>query len=68
MASKRRLRRRACEGKVRHSDKDNAFDHLRALQKRGYVGHVYKCDFCGGYHVGRMTSGQKAAMEIARGY
>lgn len=55
MASKRRLRRKACTGKIRHADALAAFAHIRALfRSKGYQGHLnaYRCGFCGGYHVG----------------
>lgn len=68
MASKRRLRRRACEGKIAHKDKEAAFAHLFDLKRQGYHGHIYKCEFCGNYHIGRETSGQRKAKEIRRGY
>jgi len=53
MASKRHLRRKSCEGKVRHESQEDA----RVAIKRDFwnaherVG-AYKCKFCGGWHVG----------------
>lgn len=48
-----------CErtGKIRHESKDEAFDHLHSAQKRygsrqGELS-VYRCETCGGWHVGR---------------
>lgn len=55
MASKRRLRRKSCTGKVRHPSADAGHDHIHQLNRtRGYQGRmdVYRCRFCGGYHVG----------------
>lgn len=57
MASKRRLRRKSCQGKYRHPDKDSAYAARRAVtaQDEFYKGHmnVYKCKFCKGWHIGR---------------
>ncbi len=50
MASKRRLRRRACEGKVRHDIESGAAAHKQRL---GFPFVYYKCQFCSGWHVGR---------------
>jgi hypothetical protein len=55
MSSKRAVRRKACKGKVRHTDRQAAAAALFALnQKKGYQGpmNVYGCKFCGGYHIG----------------
>lgn len=55
MASKRRLRRRECEGKARHTERGHAMIALRRLhQMHGHQGqlHVYRCPHCGGFHVG----------------
>ena len=51
MSSKRRIRRRSCEGKIRHRDSFEATSHVKGLG--GFPYHVYKCKFCKGYHVGR---------------
>lgn len=54
MASKRRIRRRACTGKQRHADEQGAQAHVRSLYAKGIAGRrAYRCKFCGGYHVGR---------------
>jgi hypothetical protein len=57
MASKRRLRRRACEGKVRHTDLGAAMAHKKALLKKvgGHAIGAYRCKFCKGWHVGRRS-------------
>ncbi len=52
MASKRRLRRRSCEGKIRHVEVDGAYAHSKSL---GWPYHPYKCKFCKGYHIGRYS-------------
>ena len=55
MASLRRVRRKACTGKIRHATAEDARSALGALfWKRGYLGHmnVYRCRFCNGFHIG----------------
>lgn len=57
MASKRHQRRKQCEGKRRHATADNALVEIRMIHKRhGHCGQigVYRCSFCGSYHVGHM--------------
>ena len=55
MASKRRIRRRSCQSKVRHATPDAAQGAIRRLHaQKGYQGRLdaYRCRFCGGFHVG----------------
>lgn len=56
MSSKRRLRRKSCEGKVRHVDPNAAQAAARSLvragKSRGGIIRVYCCSFCNGYHLG----------------
>ena len=55
MASKRRLRRKSCTGKVRHTSPEAGHDHIGQLNRnKGYQGRmdVYRCRFCSGFHVG----------------
>ena len=54
MSSKRRLRRKSCDGKVRHADSTAALAHIRGLIRNGGIGQfdAYRCKFCKGYHVG----------------
>ena len=55
MASKRRLRRKSCTGKVRHATVQSGQAMLHQLNKsKGYQGpmNVYGCTFCGGCHIG----------------
>lgn len=59
MASLRRVRRRACEGKQRFDTKEAATGHLisrrRTMARGGVSTHgmeVYRCGFCGGWHIG----------------
>lgn len=58
MASKRRLRRKGCEGKVRYlTHKDAVFAVGRVIARtKGDKMNIYKCAFCGGaYHLGHLT-------------
>jgi hypothetical protein len=59
MASKRRMRRRQCEGKRRFPDPETArsaaLSAWRACNQRF---NVYRCDFCGGYHFGHAMHGK----------
>lgn len=56
MASKRRIRRRQCSGKGRfdtHAAASAAMHSvIRAGKARGGLLHIYRCQFCGGYHFG----------------
>lgn len=55
MSSKRRMRRKQCTYKVRHKNKNGAYSALRRVYKNNINNHrlhVYKCNFCGGYHLG----------------
>lgn len=60
MSSKRAIRRRACQGKVRHAEETHAYAALRSLHARGRVAvhehmGVYRCGFCGGWHTGHLS-------------
>ena len=55
MSSKRALRRKACDGKVRHADAAAAMLARAGLNRnKGYQGtmNIYRCRFCRGYHIG----------------
>ncbi len=54
MSSKRRLRRKACEGKQRHADRGAAVRHRDSLRHaKGESGlGVYHCKTCKHWHVG----------------
>mgnify|MGYP001617140279 FL=1 len=53
MASKRRLRRRACEGKLRYVSHAQAHAAISA-QTWKWTAHMsaYPCPHCGRYHIG----------------
>lgn len=59
MASKRRIRRKACGDKIRYETMQKAIDALTSAKRRGIVKsrttdhlNAYRCGFCGGYHWG----------------
>lgn len=57
MSSKRALRRRSCEGKIKHATLGAAIAHAKSLlHKTGRWFETYKCRFCGGFHCGRQKS------------
>jgi len=60
MASKRRIKRKSCTGKVRHLSSDAARKALRVTVRHDQVHqpmNVYRCQFCGGYHIGHRANG-----------
>lgn len=65
MSSRRRERRIACTGKVRHDSQATAMSHVRDLRRADALSfgesksmrkfhhmNAYPCRFCGGWHVG----------------
>ncbi len=61
MASKRRIRGKSCTGKIRHKTREGAEAHARDLRSKGERVWVYRCHFCGGWHVGHPTKIQLIA-------
>ena len=68
MASKRRIRRASCTGKVRF---DNAQAAYAACRRTGGWIVAYGCKFCGGHHIGhppaRVRQAIKARQRAAKG-
>lgn len=67
MASKRRQRRKACEGKVRYSSSRAA--HNEAMRRGRESGHRlngYKCAFCNGFHIGHPPKRVRQAIRARR--
>lgn len=62
MSSKRRLRRKMCEGKVRHATRDVAMGAVRKLARRDIYTVPYLCRFCGGWHIGHPSAAIRADM------
>lgn len=63
MASKRRIRRKQCQGKIRHVDMESA--NKAAFVNRRNTGEklfAYGCKFCGGFHIGHQSRKQRKAM------
>jgi len=53
MASKRRQRRKACDGKVRYKTSKSAHNEaFRRMRESGEWLNSYKCAFCKGFHIG----------------
>lgn len=66
MSSKRRIRRKSCEGKRRHKTHDDAVKEMcEGRIREGLT--VYKCRFCHQYHVGHKTkAARRATMQSRR--
>jgi hypothetical protein len=41
-----------CEGKARFDSAPLAQKVAKRRTERGKVGHAYRCEFCGGWHIG----------------
>lgn len=57
MASKRRIRRKACTSKKRHDSPEAAWSAAKSLKRSGKdykfgVLGAYRCGFCKGWHIG----------------
>lgn len=63
MASKRQLRWRSCEKKIKHNTQPEAVAHLIRLKRKGGQSSTYKCKFCGGWHVGRQSMKKRQAID-----
>lgn len=61
MASKRRLRRRACENKHRFNSLQDALDIKHKYQAQ--MQEAYKCPRCGGFHLGRRSRQRQRQVE-----
>jgi len=59
MASKRGIRRKACEGKKRYESAEDAQNAMRGARRRGHIVTPYRCKFCGGIHIGHVMHGGK---------
>ena len=55
MASKRKIRRKQCGDKHRHTDRITAIRAADSLRHRGESTlNVYHCKWCNGWHVGHL--------------
>lgn len=69
MSSKRAIKRRACEGKVRYTSQKAAQAAIGRLRRNtGTTGwfSAYRCERCGNFHFGHAPRQVRQAME-ARG-
>lgn len=57
MSSKRQVRRKQCAGKVKHPTEQAAIAAMVRTAPTGLA--VYRCAFCGAYHVGHMNRRQR---------
>lgn len=60
MASKRRIRRKACDGKKKHASLGAAIGFNKRFKGGGM--NAYHCRFCGCYHVGHTPRSIRKAM------
>jgi len=67
MASKRHMRRKACEHKRSYPTLDAAIGASIGLRKRtGSVTSAYRCPFCGRYHHGHTASRTRKVVRAKR--
>ena len=66
MASKRRLRRNACTGKIRYSE-DDAVRFAQISRGNGKRLNAYKCEFCHQWHVGHPNAKNVRAIKQREG-
>ena len=57
MSSKRQVRRKQCAGKKKHPTEQAAIVAMVHTPATGLA--VYRCGFCGAYHVGHMNKRQR---------
>lgn len=57
MSSKRRLRRKACTGKIAHDRQDALYHAFLLRSKTGEHVTAYKCQFGNHWHVGHKSGG-----------
>lgn len=64
MASKRRIRRKMCDGKHKYKDGVTAREGAReAIRRTGHRIGAYKCQFCKQWHMGHTPSSVRRAMK-----
>lgn len=67
MASKRHIRRKACENKRSYPTLDAAISASISLRKRtGSRTEAYRCPFCGQFHHGHTASRTRQALRAKR--
>lgn len=58
--TKRRIRRRTCENKIRHISAADAHAARAAMGPEGTALRVYACRFCGNWHLGHPPYNSRA--------
>jgi len=67
VSSKRRQRRKACQGKVRYPSQPDAIAAARRGRTRGHWLLGYRCPHCTAWHIGHPTARiRQAARQAAR--
>lgn len=67
MSSKRHVRRKQCDGKIRHASAQDAGYHRHLLNVKDPAPmSVYRCKFCGAFHVGRMSARRLQGMRARK--
>jgi hypothetical protein len=64
MSSKRLVRRKQCAGKIKHATEQAAITAMIHTPGTGLA--VYRCKFCGSYHVGHMNKRQRQGRNARR--
>ena len=67
MSSKRRLRRKECEGKRRFATQGEAHTAVQAAQKSATGGRyidAYQCEHCAGWHIGHKPGSTREHTEL----
>jgi hypothetical protein len=65
VSSKRRLRRKACHGKVRYDARSTAAAAAKTTTGGRHWLHAYHCPHCTGWHIGHPTGRQRHAARAA---
>ena len=67
MSSKRRIRRKECEGKRRYATQGEAHAAMLAAQKSATGGRyidAYQCEHCGGWHIGHRPGSMREHIDL----
>lgn len=67
MASRRRLRKKSCDGKKKFTDQESA-GRAAAYRTRLHGRWItpYRCKFCGGYHIGHPPRSVRQSLKAKR--
>lgn len=67
MASKRHLRHKACDGKIRYEQRETAEQAAQSLAqyKHQWI-NAYHCRFCKGWHIGHPNARARQSMIAKR--